>query len=191
MHVSISCNDRCGWNSLDELKSLCRAIIYFEAVIKLLVPEHRQDNYYARWNVTPTKLTSTTAISNVYFAKENNCISCMKLIDRCNTVVELVQLMNNGDKRWSWNFTHIDPETMNGRVEFRSPPGVNNCEDCFAWINFTVEFVHASISETTTLERLTLFTRDLVGLSSFLDSVPWLIPEGEKMNYRNNLKPNE
>jgi hypothetical protein len=190
MQVSISCNDRYGWNSLDDLQSLSKAIVYFEGAIKSFVPEHRQENYYAKRNASPTKTTSTTSRSNIYFAHESDYVGSVKLLDHCWTVRNLVELMNNGEKCWSWNFVHLGTDTMDGRVEFRSPPGVDNCEDCFAWIHFAVEFVHASIFEKTTLERLEMFTRDFIGLSSFLDSVPSFISEDEKRNYRDNLQTN-
>ncbi|GAM34673.1 hypothetical protein TCE0_015r02396 [Talaromyces pinophilus] len=191
LQVSVSANDRYGWDSLDQVKSLSKSILYFERAIRSFLPQYRQDNDYAKWNGSRTQVTSTTTYMNPQFPSVSNIESRIALVDACATVEDLVRLMNNRHKRWSWNFTELQKNPNSnfiyGRVEFRSPPGVDNWSECVAWIHFTVEFLHAAISTNATMHRFGQFSRDLTGLIKFLDSVPPLLTRGLKATYRREL----
>lgn len=193
LQVSVSANDHYGWDSLDQVKSLSKSILYFESAIHALLPQPRRDNEYAKWNGSPTQTTSTTTHTNPRFQGTFGGVgSRIALVDACATVEELVELMNNGSKRWSWNFMDLKADEnsnmINGRVEFRSPPGVNNWRECSAWIHFTIEFVHAAISTSATIQRLVQFEIDWQGLMKFLDSVFPLMSRDLKLTYRRQLR---
>ncbi|PCG94170.1 Hypothetical protein PENO1_079910 [Penicillium occitanis (nom. inval.)] len=67
-------------------------------------------------------------------------------------------------KRWSWNFTELKSDAnsnlIHGRVDSRSPPGMDNWRECTAWIHFTVTFVHTAIPTKATMNRLREFESD-------------------------------
>lgn len=128
---------------------------------------------------------------NPQFRGTTGVESRIALVDTCTTVSDLVILMNNGDKRWSWNFMNLRADVNSnmvlGRIEFRSPPGVENWRECAAWIHFTLEFVNAAISANASMRRLGEFHRDWEGLLDFFDSVPNIMSEDSKVTYRREL----
>lgn len=194
LQVSVSANDSYGWDSLDQVKSLSKSILYFERAIRPFLPQHRRDNDYAKWIGSPTQVTSTTTHMNPQFQGASDIESRIALVDACITVKDLVMLMNNRHKRWAWNFTGLQAnprsKLIHGRVEFRSPPGVDNWSECVSWIHFTVEFIHAAISTNATnatMHRLGEFESDWEGLMKFLDSAPPLLTRGLKATYRREL----
>jgi hypothetical protein len=191
LQVSVSANDHYGWDSLDQVKSLSKSILYFERAIRSFIPQYRRDNDYAKWNGSPTHTTSTSIRMNPQFQGTSGVESRIALVDGCATVKDLIELMNNGHKRWSWNFTNLEADAnsnlIHGRVEFRSPPGVDNWRECAAWVHFTMEFVHAAISTKATMHRLGEVESDWEGLMKFLDSVPPLMSADSKVTYRREL----
>lgn len=191
LQVSVSANDHYGWDNLDQVKSLAKSILYFESAIRSFLPQYRRNNDYAKWNGSPTHVTSTTTRMNVQFQNTSGVESRIALVDACTTVHGFIELINNGTKRWSWNFTNLEAdahsESIHGRVEFRSPPGVDNWRECAAWIHSALEFVHASISVKATMHRLGAFERDCEGLVKFLDSVTPLMSTDAKVTYRREL----
>lgn len=64
-------------------------------------------------------------------------------------------------ERWTWNFTELqsgaNSNLINGRIEFRSPPDVDNWRECADWVHFTMEFVHVAIPTKVTMHRLREF----------------------------------
>lgn len=42
MQVSVSANGHYGWDSLDQVKSLAKSILYFERVIRTILPYDRR-----------------------------------------------------------------------------------------------------------------------------------------------------
>uniref|UniRef100_A0A093VMZ9 Aspartyl/glutamyl-tRNA(Asn/Gln) amidotransferase subunit C n=1 Tax=Talaromyces marneffei PM1 TaxID=1077442 RepID=A0A093VMZ9_TALMA len=191
LQVSVSANDHYGWDSLEQVKSLSKSILYFEHAIRSVLPQDRHDNDYAKWNGSPTQTTSTITRMNPQFEGTSGVELRIALVDACATVAELIELMNNDQKRWSWNFTNLEADAnsnlIHGRVEFRSPPAVDNWRECAAWIHFTMEFVHAAISTRATMHRLGAFESDWEGLMKFLDSVPPLMSNDSKVTYRREL----
>lgn len=192
LQVSVSTNDHYGWDNLDQVKSLAKSILYFESAIRTFLPQPRRDNNYAKWNGSPTQMSSTTSYMNPRFQDTSGGVgSRIALVDACATLEDLVKLMNNGGPCWSWNFMDLKADLtsnlIHGRVEFRSPPGVDNWRECAAWIHFTMEFVHAAVSTQTTIHRLVQFEDDWDGLMKFLDSVYPLISKDSKLKYRREL----
>ncbi|EED22800.1 hypothetical protein TSTA_062870 [Talaromyces stipitatus ATCC 10500] len=191
LQVSVSANEYYGWENLDQVKSLAKSILYFEGAIRSFLPYHRRNTAYAKWNGLLTRITSTVARWNPHFENTSGIESRIALVDACTDVEGLVELMNNGTKRWSWNFTNLeadaDSDLIRGRVEFRSPPAVDDWRECVAWIHFAIEFVHASISMKATIRRLGAFGRDSKGLVRFIDSVAPLMSADEKAAYRREL----
>lgn len=192
LQVSVSANDHYGWDNLDQVKSLSKSILYFESAIRTFLPQPRRHNYYARWNGSPTQINSTTICINPGFQNTSGGVgSRIALVDACATLGDLIELMNNGSPRWSWNFMDLreapNSNLIRGRVEFRSPPGVDNWRECAAWIHFTMEFVHAAVSTQTTIYRLVQFENDWQGLMKFLDSVHPLMSSADKLAYRREL----
>jgi putative amidoligase enzyme len=48
-HIHVSPGHGGHW-TLEELKEICLAIVYFEGAFLALLPPHRRDNYYCRSN---------------------------------------------------------------------------------------------------------------------------------------------
>jgi hypothetical protein len=160
-HVHICPLSDGGWTP-DNLKQLCRAIIYFEAAFELLVPNERRGNQYAKSNsVDNPKLTGKT------FETMLECLS------DCDHKVHVADLMNNdGDRFFSWNLPNMYYGRI-GTVEFRRGPGITNSAHAQQWAALVLGFAEAALSTTPTM--LLSYPRDVAGLAAFINSnlPPW------------------
>jgi hypothetical protein len=129
-HVHISPN--IGF-TIDSAKSVARAALYSESAINSLVPPDRRNNEYCK----------SLRRDNLNFVA-GTAQECIKLVDRCSTLAELVELMNMNNRYWTWNFRNL---LQGGKmtVEFRQPPDVVIAKDCLAWAEFVVTFGGAAL----------------------------------------------
>ncbi|OAL72652.1 hypothetical protein A7D00_3654 [Trichophyton violaceum] len=157
-HVHISKQER-PW-TLEDLKRVSRAILYFESSIELVVPEHRRGSIWGKNN----------CCDNPRFEGKSDKAS-FDLVDACTNNVELVQLMNSGNNRnYGWNFTNL-LEGDNYTVELRRGPGLTAEIDAFRWVEFVVRFIN-SARNIGTRWGLSQYRRDVLGLHKFLCDYP-------------------
>lgn len=113
-------------------------IIYFECAIDVLPPMARRDTPAAPRN------------SWVSASLEKSLTECWDCISGCKTTDNLVQVKNNGFKYSAWKFCPL-LSFRGGRcnakrtIEFRIAPWITRADDCLAWVEFVVAFIHASI----------------------------------------------
>lgn len=156
-HVHISPSDNVNWD-MGSLKSICRAIIYFEGAFEALVPEHRRGNAYAK---------SFQADHPQFKSKRHG--ECFALIEQQTHPVHIADLMNPGsDRNYAWNFCNL---IYGGKmtVEFRRGPGVTGPEDCLAWVELAVSFAR-SARAFGTVQHLQDYTQDVQGLKAFVNA---------------------
>jgi hypothetical protein len=141
---------------LDELKQICRAIIYFEKAFEVLVPPGRRSNEYAKSNRYDNPILANMT--------DNGSIN---EIDSCTTDVAIADLMNNGgDRYYGWNFTNL----YHGRkmtIEFRRTTGVQDFGTCQSWVEVAVSFVQAARASDD-FAVLEGFAPDVKGLHDFI-----------------------
>ena len=89
------------------------------------------------------------------------------MIERCVTVPQVVNAMNNrGSRYFAWNLVNL---VHGGRrtVEFRQPPGADNADRVLQWAEFVVFFLHAA-AMSVPFDRLSAISRSPSGLLQFL-----------------------
>ncbi|KAJ5778191.1 amidoligase enzyme-domain-containing protein [Penicillium odoratum] len=154
-HVHISPPEGTSWD-LDSLKSICRAIFYFEGAINTILPANRRNNEYAASNLRENSRLRGKDLRN-----------CLKTIDDCQNNVDFADLMNDNGKRYfAWNFTNL---YCGGKytVEFRQAPGVSDESASLPWIEFVVLFINSS-QGISNPQQLSRFSQDVRGLLGFL-----------------------
>lgn len=161
---AITTNDTCGFHvhfaringwTIELLKPLCRAILFFEPAFEAILPSHRRGNEYAKSNRYDNSNSEGKTGRQMFQA-----------ISRCNNNVEVAELMNNGgDRYFGWNFLNL----YYGRiqtVEFRHGPSVTNAQECIGWMELVVRFSKASVGtgEAEPVQQ----AQDVAGLWRFL-----------------------
>ena len=88
-HIHLSPQNNSGTWTLGAAKAICRSIIYFEFAFEALLPPHRRQNIWAKSNV----------YDNDHFP-DKKLGACFSLIDGCETISRIVELMNDGDDEY-------------------------------------------------------------------------------------------
>lgn len=154
LHIHVSPPEGVAW-TLDHLKSISRSILYFEGAVNKLVPAHRRRSRWAMSNTVENwRLRGRTMEEQ------------LAELDRCQSMVSLVYLMNdNGRRNYAWNLTNL--YDTKGTIEFRQAPGVCDSRSASIWVEFVLHFVNSS-QHLTTYEELLRYSRDTRGLLAFL-----------------------
>ncbi|KAJ0116658.1 hypothetical protein J7T55_009808 [Diaporthe amygdali] len=137
-------NQSCGFHvhispygqywSLPELKGICKAIIRFERAMAALLPPHRNGSYWAK-----------THSNNVKKFMGKTVADCIKLIQACKSIEDLVMLMNEGNRYFAWNFMNLDQDHLKtGTIEWRQPAAMTSQRGCLAWVELAIAFVLAA-----------------------------------------------
>jgi hypothetical protein len=166
MHVHVSQGE--GKWELKDLQAISRSIIYFECAIDVLLPVARRN--------TPAAPRNSWVSASL---QEKSLTDCWDCINGCKTTDDLVEVMNNTFKYSAWNFCPL-LSFRGGRynakrtIEFRRAPWVTRADECLAWVDFVVAFIHASIFTKANLGGYMLreYTRDVSGLFQYITSVP-------------------
>jgi hypothetical protein len=88
-HIHVSPQNNSGIWALGAVKAICRSIVFFEFAFEALLPPHRRRNIWAKSNV----------YDNDHFP-DKNLGACFSLIDGCQAVPRIVELMNDGDDKY-------------------------------------------------------------------------------------------
>ena len=142
--------------TLDQMKSVARAVLYFESALNALVPADR----------LKSKFCKSFHASNPNF-KGKTMDKCVALVDATKNNVAVIELMNNPDRCFAWNFQNL----WQGRpltIEFRQAPGVASSADALAWAEFAVTFVGAAIKAAGSHKALQKYAINVGGLAAFL-----------------------
>lgn len=160
VHLSPSRDDNNGTWTLPAVKSICRSIVYFEFAFEALLPSTRRCNPWTKSNVYDNRRFPNKKLK-----------TCFDIIDSCQTIPEIVYLMNDGDdKYFGWNFLNLLEDGTN-TIEFRRAPGVEKVKDCLAWVEFVVTFVEASVQNGNGLFNNTGVAATVQELKGFLGTV--------------------
>jgi hypothetical protein len=141
--------------NLDQAKSVARAVLYFEAATDALVPPDRLKSQFCK----------SFHAANTNF-KGKSMEQCFALVEKSKSDQELVELMNNPDRCFAWNFQNL--WNARGTIEFRQGPGVTSSDDTLAWAEFAVTFVGAALKAAGSYKDLTKYTINVGGLKVFL-----------------------
>ncbi|OIW25945.1 hypothetical protein CONLIGDRAFT_647676 [Coniochaeta ligniaria NRRL 30616] len=145
-HVHLSPGSGQPW-SLEELRSISFAIIYFDEAILALLPQHRRNNDHL--------------LSN--FADNDK----FKFFDKENRTLE----DKDDDCMFAWNFGNIAgfKDTTKMTIEWRQLPGVTNSDECLGWTELALEFVQAARGwENIGVELAGQYSPDVDGLNKFV-----------------------
>ncbi|KAG6368441.1 hypothetical protein INS49_002648 [Diaporthe citri] len=88
-----------------------------------LLPPHRTGSYWAK-----------THSNNVKKFMGKTVAGCIKLIQACKSIEDLIMLMNEGNRYFAWNFMNLDQDhlktgTVQGLKEFTSNGLVDGASD--------------------------------------------------------------
>ena len=127
------------------LKSVAKAVVYFERCVDSLMPEDRRNNRYCGSNRN-NPLLQSRSFPEIF-----------ELIEGCETLAELSKLMcsdgmDSSNKFFRWNFTPLGRSM--GTIEFRQPPGCTNAEDAVTWTEFALAFVKGAEDYVKVLELI-------------------------------------
>ena len=158
-HVHISPAE--GQWTLDQVKRVAKAALYFEQSVDTILPTHRSNSTWAKSNRNNTSL------------KDKDMNELFSLIDSKQDVDEIVCLMCSCSRNslegismgrslglpqynmFRWNFTPLTRHSM-GTIEFRQPPGSEDAASTKLWVTFAVSFVQAAITSAHTLDSARL-----------------------------------
>ncbi|KAK4194107.1 putative amidoligase enzyme-domain-containing protein [Triangularia verruculosa] len=156
MHVHVSPGPSTFNNS--QLRSICKAICYFDDAITRVMPADRKENTWARSNFMPERpVKGDTSSSNqsvnpkikrYYSLVQTQSFSQLwKYFDKVtsNQVHSfMANTAGNNSRYLSWNFENITQQC--GTLEFRRPPAADTAEKANHWIAFALGFVAQAIA---------------------------------------------
>ena len=179
-HVHVCPRNEERW-SLEQLKPIAKAIIYFDpGLMEIYAPSRREH-----------MLTQSNKREN-HKLKDLNYAECFKRIDNCTTKDQLFVLMqrefqaNPPTRDYAWNFENTlegrkgsigasqdsqPPSERNANAfpEFRCAPGATNVKHCLIWVELGISFVHAATkSDTTQVLEKGIFKANAHGLEEFI-----------------------
>lgn len=134
-HVHISPGDpsdgRGDW-TLEELKNIAMAIVYFEDAFEVLIPETRRGSKWHRPNRAQNRSFEKLRMDQ-----------CLQKISKVGDVQSLCLLIHQ-NKNSNWNFMNNYYSYGIGTVEFRQPPGVTTAAGCLCWAELAINFVQSA-----------------------------------------------
>lgn len=141
-HIHLSPSE--GIWGTKELKRICKPVLYFEEAIEVLFPAARRRFKFCRSNRfnNPQFITEINGES----VQARGMAECFRMIEKCRDVQSLAEIMGMR-KFMAWNLVNVFYSGWSddgGTIEFRRPPGVTNPDDCLAWMELAVCFVHAA-----------------------------------------------
>ena len=154
-HVHVSPDNE---YTFDQVKSVARAVLYFESALNALVPADRLKSRFCK----------SFHASNPSFTGKS-MQQCIALVDAAKDTVAVIELMNNPDRCFIWNFQNL----WYGRpltIEFRQGPGVISSTDALAWAEYAVTFIGAAIKAAGSYAALQTYTINVGGLKKFLQN---------------------
>jgi hypothetical protein len=141
-HVHVSPEGRFMWEypyTLDELKCIAKAVIYYDPAVTLILPSERKACSYSRSNVL-----ENAQLKGVYNAVRTygygyifGWIDSFPDHETISSVVSCTKFV-------AWNFQNAVSGGC-GTVEFRRPPQVTTAEATKHWIAFTLCFIKGSL----------------------------------------------
>lgn len=182
-HIHLSPSD--GIWGTKELKRICKSVLYFEEAMEILFPEARRRSKFCRSNRFNNPQFIETDGEG---AQPRDMADCFRTIEKCRDVQSLAEIMGMR-KFMAWNFVNVFYSGWSddgGTIEFRRPPGVTNPDDCLAWMELAVHFIHAARELQGPGFRLDAqYTRDVAGLQRFI--YEGLRDRGPKPKYLQSL----
>eukprot|EP00005_Dracoamoeba_jomungandri_P013760 CAMPEP_0174265216 /NCGR_PEP_ID=MMETSP0439-20130205/25639_1 /TAXON_ID=0 /ORGANISM="Stereomyxa ramosa, Strain Chinc5" /LENGTH=319 /DNA_ID=CAMNT_0015351559 /DNA_START=177 /DNA_END=1133 /DNA_ORIENTATION=+ len=125
-HVHIQANDL----DLPKLKKICKNFVKYEEAFDYIVPKSRRNNEYIKSN-------------RAAFGSQMNNARRHRMIDRCQTMDDLVELMNPGqDRYYKLNLQPLYRDSPT--IEFRQHSGTSNVKKAICWIRLITLFVENS-----------------------------------------------
>lgn len=138
-----------GQWTLDQVKRIAKAVLYFERSIDSLLPPERRANIWCqsnRWNAT---------------LKTQSMPTLFNWIDGATSIPHVAFLMCTYSKDseygkamgytqdfvyhvFRWNFSPLS-QGQKGTIEFRQPPGSSSLGETQLWITFAASFIHGAI----------------------------------------------
>jgi hypothetical protein len=160
VHVSLATG---AWaDSLDLVKRVARAAIYFERCIDALVPKKRLNLGQCRSNHASIYYQNLYPSGTLHNVDPSNrpdpSVACaVRAIDAVENISGLVALMctapvfyfNNGgrvERDFRWNFVPLVEKDPRGTIEFRLAPGSKDAAEAIGWVLFVVGFVQAALA---------------------------------------------
>lgn len=157
-HVHLSpgdpSGDRVDW-TLDELKNIAMAVVYFEDAFELLIPETRRGSKWHRPN---------RAQNQAFMGLSTE--KCLRRIGEVRDAALLCLMMHQSENS-NWNFMNIYAPSGTGTVEFRQPPGVTGAAACLSWAELAVDFVQSARGWPGLSAGIGSYPRTVEGLEQF------------------------
>lgn len=160
VHVSPSAKPRGSedkWSAA-QLRSILKAISFFDDPITKIMPAERKQNPYAMSNMLSDDVfRATPALKKAYLAVGQD--TWKPLFDfydakiKSNLMKPQSHAIMGSCRLSSWNFEHIAASC--GTVEFRRSPGANSAQMAKHWTAFTLGFIAAAAIEPQDQNPLT------------------------------------
>lgn len=149
VHVSPSAKPRGSedkWSAA-QLRSILKAISYFDDPITKVMPAERKQNPFAMSNMLSDDVfRATPALKKAYLAVGKD--TWKPLFDfydakiKSNLMKPQAHVIMGSCRLLSWNFEHIAASC--GTVEFRRCPGAKSAQMAKHWVRFTLGFIAAT-----------------------------------------------
>jgi Putative amidoligase enzyme len=156
-HIHISLTPQ---YTLDQLKRIASAIIYFEPAFEALVPDDRRGNLWCRsiWLEGPK-----------FALQDKSRAQSIELVERAPNTMALLHLLHViDDPRYAWNFwSLLSPKQT---IEFRQPPACETADETLSWAELAVNFIQVSIKHGSAA-TLRLYPANAEGLRWYLGLV--------------------
>lgn len=144
-HIHVSPGpDKC-WDGT-ELQGIAFGVIFYEPLVKAILPRHRQENTYCRPNSEASE-----ELRGCYQGGELNLARVWRLMGKqVNSREGLRDLMQGGGSQHTrhalWNFSNI-VSGKSGTIEFRGASGFRDSASTRRWVSFVVAFIHLCLSK--------------------------------------------
>ncbi|KAG8404847.1 hypothetical protein J3459_016657 [Metarhizium acridum] len=140
-HVHVSPSRGGNRYQIGQLRSIMKAIAYFDRAVTAAVPADRKENEWAASNFKEKSCNRT-------YAELHGNISSLTwgpLFQKFDGVrlPALIPADVFHNRYVSWNFKHLGSEC--GTVEFRRPPGVEDARRALYWVAFTLGFLEGAM----------------------------------------------
>ncbi len=145
--------------SLDNVKRVARAVLWFEPGAEVLVPQERRTSTWCKsHSANSAKLVGADAIA------------AQALVTACETLETVVDVMTGvgwDGKFYSVNFRNLIDVNRPSTIEFRRAPSSANPWHVCVWAEFVMSFVQSALEADES--ELREYTRDVLGLRRFLN----------------------
>lgn len=152
MHTHVSlCDDSSNPYSASQLRSIAKAIMYWDDAIEQVLPGARKAHPFCPSNVNntnasalPTEQVSSSLKKAYREVSRKTFRPVFEAVNRELVTVDDAEATMGKGRDLAWSFRYVTGGC--GTIEYRQPPGVEDAVEARHWIAFTLGFVAETLS---------------------------------------------